>query len=158
MVKLLLKSGNVRANIINDDFPAIIQSNSFEYGDTNRDLIKLLLEYGADINTDNGIALVSAVEGDEVNLVQFLLENDAEVDENNSNVLYIAVQSGFMDVAKLLIEYGADPNTLDQSLLSDEARLLIKIVKEKITSDHSLLVKETRELIRKLGDTLVPTA
>lgn len=69
----------------------------------NMEMVKLLLEYGADVNAANPV--VGAAGSGNRELVELLLEHGAKVDG-----LYIAVREGHEEIVELLLENGADVN------------------------------------------------
>ena len=80
------------------------------------EVVKLLLENGADVNTNNDIgisALMAASSKGFVKVVKLLLEKGADVNaknDDNLTALIIASQTGHTEVAELLLEKGADVN------------------------------------------------
>lgn len=101
----------------------------------NQPLLELLLENGADINTQEGTsgktALHLAVETQERGLVQFLLQAGARVDArmlNGCTPLHLAVGRGLKNISSTLCEAGADsllrnvedetPQDLDEDLFT----------------------------------------
>ena len=86
-----------------------------------REIAKLLLKYGADVNvnSDYGISLAGrtplheAVEHGEKEICALLLEHDAEVnasDPKNETPLHVAAKEGYTEICGLLISNGADIN------------------------------------------------
>lgn len=112
IVKLCLDYG-VELKLINKYFPTFVYNNCYNERDGrenfHRDVIQLLLDYGADINANNGDALISVIESDYNNpdVVQFLLENGAKADVQNSKALRLAGNYQYIDTARLLIIHGA---------------------------------------------------
>jgi ankyrin repeat protein len=81
------------------------------------DIIKMLLDAGADINSPDGWALQHAAGEGHVDVVNLLLERGANVNacSSHSNMpqgtaLQAAVESGQSDIVDILLEHGADPN------------------------------------------------
>ena len=74
------------------------------------DIVKLLLEHGAD---DLGWALVLAILNRDDDIVKLLLKHDAIINDDdwayvfNKPPLIVAVEEGDMDMVKLLLEHGA---------------------------------------------------
>jgi ankyrin repeat protein len=81
-------------------------------GKNNVEALKLLLEYGANINARsgpyNGNALNYAAAQGAVEAVKFLLEHDSEIDIGapERNPLFSAANCGHLDVVKLLVATG----------------------------------------------------
>jgi len=80
-------------------------------GDVN--LVGLLLEYGADPDSDHGQALHIAATYGDIGMVAFLLDNGADIDRQSAfeqqTALHLASYKGHADVAGYLIEKGANP-------------------------------------------------
>jgi ankyrin repeat protein len=81
------------------------------------EIIKLLLDAGADINSADGWALQTAADQGHVDVVNLLLERGANVNTTTANpnmpkctALQAAVESGRGDIVDILLEHGADPN------------------------------------------------
>lgn len=85
----------------------------------DKEIVKLLLEHGADVNRQDYIAEISAlhfaVQNSSYELVKLLLDNHAEIeieDVNGNTPLSDAVfySKGKGEIIKLLLEHGADRN------------------------------------------------
>ncbi|KAJ7049829.1 ankyrin repeat-containing domain protein [Mycena amicta] len=80
------------------------------------DVVRLLLEYGADVNAQgrlNRNALQAASEGGHLNIVRLLLEHGADVNAQGGlygNSLQAASESAGGHLVRLLLEHGADVN------------------------------------------------
>ena len=78
------------------------------------EIVKRLVEMGADINAYGGIAgggpLNEAASEGQLEVVRYLLSRGAELDvsEPERNPLFGAIQEGRADIAKLLIDSGID--------------------------------------------------
>ena len=83
----------------------------------NKDLVKLLLQSGADINARGGeqqrtILMLSMLHGN-TSIVQYLLDEGASVntqDRKGDTALMLASSSGHSEIVRLLLNYGADIN------------------------------------------------
>ena len=109
IVQVLLTEYNLNSKMINNAlFDAV------HLGDI--DIAKLLIENGADINTQKEFGNTSlhlAVREKNFDLVKLLIEYGADVNiKNNADwtPLHWTASNGYYDVAKLLIENGADVN------------------------------------------------
>lgn len=82
--------------------------NASEIG--NLDLLRFLLENGANLSNDNGdnSALCTASVHGHVEIVQLLLENGANVHAGNDCALMWASGKGHIEIVQLLLENGAD--------------------------------------------------
>jgi len=83
------------------------------------DLLKLLIEFGADLNRPlnrfGETPLLRAVNSGEINLVRLLVENGANVTGTETPALVGAVANGNSAIFDYLIEHGADVNESDAS-------------------------------------------
>ncbi|KAJ6572468.1 hypothetical protein DFH09DRAFT_1312757 [Mycena vulgaris] len=79
-------------------------------------IMQLLLEHGADVNTQGGwygTALQVASAYGFVDLVRLLFQHGADVNAQggeNGTALQVALEHGHLDLARLLLEHGADVN------------------------------------------------
>lgn len=97
------------------------------------EIIKLLLEYGLDIDTQEKqpkssilykTALIEAVEQKDIPLIKFLLENGADPEHKSSaniSALEIARTSGDIEIVKLFLENVTDKNDLLFKVLSQRS-------------------------------------
>ncbi|KAJ7602548.1 ankyrin repeat-containing domain protein [Mycena polygramma] len=74
----------------------------------HEEVVRLLIEHGADVNADGGQALRAASKEGKTAVVGMLIEAGADVDANGSGALWTGSVSGNADVVKLLIAAGAD--------------------------------------------------
>ena len=92
----------------------------------NLDIVKILLDYGADIEavSKNAIAntpISAAAWGNHLDIVEYLLERGAKVDARNawgSTALRRAIDADRLLLAALLLKHGADPNVADNEGIS----------------------------------------
>ena len=83
------------------------------------EIVKLLLERGADVNITNHYSctvLVSASNEGNAEIVKLLLAHGADVNirnRSNRTALMCAASSGHTEIVKLLLEHGADVNMKD---------------------------------------------
>ena len=80
----------------------------------NTEVVKLLLDSGAKVNTKKGYrgvtTLFIAAQKGHVDVVKLLLESGSEIDMTDTEgitPLYVAAQEGHIEVAKCLIDYGS---------------------------------------------------
>ncbi|WUG43902.1 ankyrin repeat protein [Megavirus chiliensis] len=75
-------------------------------------IIKYLLESGADINTDNNKPLLNAIQAgnyqDNKLVIQYLIENNSNIHTDNNESLNLACNLGQLEIVKLLVTHGAD--------------------------------------------------
>ena len=74
----------------------------------NLEMIKILLEYGANIHVKNNRPLYHACDKEHLDIITFLIKNGANIHLNNDRVLREACKHGKINSVKLLIEHGAN--------------------------------------------------
>ena len=119
-VKLLLEIGiSVNVNYKQDyTHRNTMLIRASQNGD--KDIVKFLLENGADPNLFNAgenMALIYASENCDKDIAELLLEKNAKFDQQNSyktTPLLEASKNNCIEVVKLLLEKGADPNIQDK--------------------------------------------
>jgi len=79
--------------------------------------IKLALEKGADVHTNNDIPLVYASHYGHTEAVKVLLDNGADVHTHNNTALRYASSAGHTEVVKLLLDHGADVHARNNEAL-----------------------------------------
>ncbi len=80
-------------------------------------VVKYLVERGADIHTDNNIALSFASENGHLPVVKYLVKNKADIRADNDYALRHASEYGHLPVVKYLVERGADIHALNDDAL-----------------------------------------
>lgn len=101
MVRFLLDSGaNTGTALINSVFNLAVSLTRLEVMD-------VLLEYGANIQSDANFALRQAATAGSVATVAWLLAKGADIHERDDLALRLAAMCGHTDVIKLLIEAGS---------------------------------------------------
>lgn len=98
------------------ELPIIVAANK-----PHIDTIKMLLENGVDINSENKLGhtvLHKAAMKGHLELIKFLLEKGANVNGGSSSesVLECAIKTGSLLCVKLLVDSGADTANIDQDL------------------------------------------
>lgn len=81
------------------------------------DIVKLLLENGADVHFSQDYALVTASERGHTEIVKLLLKFGADVHAQNNFALRKASENGYSKVVKLLLKHGADAQERNNELL-----------------------------------------
>lgn len=76
------------------------------------DIIKYLVQNGADILTGESTLIIDAVESNRLDITEYLLENGIDVHYNDEMPLRIAINFNNLDMVKLLLNYGAEINDL----------------------------------------------
>ena len=79
-------------------------------------IVKTLLEYNADVNSQNGWALQTAAANGHIEIVDLLLNHGADVDAHTTHegmpqgtALQAAVEASNEDIVDLLLQHGANP-------------------------------------------------
>ena len=91
---------------ISQDFLKIAFIKQCEQGNT--EIVKFLLEHGADVHAKNDEALTYAAENGHTEIVKMLIENGAHVFADNNYAVRYAAKKGHTEIVKLLLEHGAD--------------------------------------------------
>ncbi|KAF5025075.1 hypothetical protein F66182_2844 [Fusarium sp. NRRL 66182] len=112
-VELLLRFG-ASADATGTDYGNALTAAAF---DGTMDIVTMLLDAGADVNSADGFALQYAAQQGHTDVVNLLLERGANVNalsthENmgQGTALQAAVEAGKMDIVDILLQHGADPN------------------------------------------------
>jgi ankyrin repeat protein len=96
-----------------------------KHGDEN--IIKLLLNYGANVNASNNNdenvlmhACIYYSHKNSINIFRLFLEHGADINGKtyNTNPLYSAIQSNNLDIVKELLNYGSDIDFIDKYIFS----------------------------------------
>src|SRR3990167_8398204 len=72
------------------------------------ELVKYLVEHGADIHIQDDYPLRSASENGKFDVVKYLVEHDADIHAEYDDALIVACQHGYIHIVKYLVENGAD--------------------------------------------------
>ncbi|OBS24987.1 hypothetical protein FPOA_05523 [Fusarium poae] len=112
-IELLLRYG-ASANATGEVYGNALTAAAF---DGRIDIVTMLLDAGADINSDKGFALQTAAAQDHIEVVKLLLERGAEINKvathdgmPEGTALQAAVERGNEEIVDVLLEHGADPN------------------------------------------------
>ena len=137
-IKILLNRVDVNKQIDNEvgDYTTSLKLAS-EKG--YLDLVKILLEHGADVNSTTGdydyTALMYASKYEHIKIVQILLKHGADVNIQNRNgftALIYASERGYSKIVGMLLEHGADINQLSNF---GENALMIAINQKYVSLD-----------------------
>jgi len=77
------------------------------------EVVKYLVEKGANIHADNNDSLRWAASNGHLEVVKYLVEQGADIHAENEKALRWAVRNGHLEVIKYLIEAGADVRKVD---------------------------------------------
>ena len=108
VVKYLVGEKNVSPNDV-----ALTRAVLFE----RKDIVKYLIEHGANVRAENDYALRWAARAGHFDLVKLLVEKGANIHAENDYALLWAVENGHFDIVKFLIEHGADISTYNNKPL-----------------------------------------
>lgn len=115
VIKLLLEYGaDIDAKTISGVIPL---TNALFVGNT--EIADWIIQQGADINTGDETALMTAVWHNRIDIVKFLIEKGADINHKRTtgeNALEWAVFNGYDDIAKLLLNAGAKRSFSDSFL------------------------------------------
>lgn len=92
------------------------------------DIVKYLLDNGADIHTENDKALREASAEGKIKVVRLLLERGADIHANNDQALRLAARGGHLQVVKRLLEYGANPLIFTEAELSKLNPMISEVI------------------------------
>jgi ankyrin repeat protein len=94
----------------------------------DKEMVQLLVENGADVNTVSGdeghTALAEAIGGGHYQVVAYLLDLGVNPNQTPSGLSLLAgaAQLGRPDLVELLLQHGADPNSQSHLSIFDETR------------------------------------
>jgi hypothetical protein len=136
LVKFLLENGKFKFNSIKDQFgnPILISLIKLNY----INLIKLLLDYGVDVNIEynNKTPIVLAVDYNNYDIIKLLIKYGADIHYNNGLAFNNAMtfrtftQNFKINVIELFLEYGINNNILNNNFVkSIEIHLNYDLVK-----------------------------
>jgi hypothetical protein len=77
------------------------------------EVVKYLVEQGADVHADNNHALRCSAKNGHLNIVEFLVEKGANIHIDNDYVLRHSAKNGNLELVKFLIEKGANIHICD---------------------------------------------
>ncbi|TGJ86147.1 hypothetical protein E0Z10_g2618 [Xylaria hypoxylon] len=113
-VELLLKTFQANPNATGEDYGNALTAAAY---DGTIDIVKMLLDNGADVNAPEGYAIQAAAAQGHYDVVQELLKRGADVNASTTNenftegtALQGAIESSQTEIVQLLLESGADPN------------------------------------------------
>ncbi len=96
--------------LINDSFKSACRNDHLN-------VVKYLVEKGADIHVNNEIALRNAIYYGNIDVIKFLVENGANIHILNNQPLVDSCSDGYLVVVKYLIEKGANIHSNDDEPL-----------------------------------------
>ena len=97
-------------------------------GNGQLDIIKCLVENGADIHAWEDYALRCACSYGQLDMVKYLIEKGANIHAYNDEALRYATGNGYLEIVEYLIEKGVKPQKLEHLMYMD----LLEISKNDI--------------------------
>jgi ankyrin repeat protein len=82
------------------------------------DVVKCLIAHGADVHSENDVALQCAASNGNLDVVEFLIAHGADIHVNNDYALRWASRNGNLDVIECLIKHGANIHASNDQALS----------------------------------------
>lgn len=115
LVRLLLENGaNVQSN---GAFVHKCTMNAHKLEHENTiEILKTLLDYGADVHAQNDLALLTATIYGNSRVVQFLLDNGANIDAFCHPNIKVNKKENYYSTIDILIDHGVDPHALGNFL------------------------------------------
>ena len=98
-------------NVNNNNSVVIASSNGYI------EIVKYLVENGADIHIFNNFALIQSSRYGYIEIVKYLVENGADIYAANNFALRLASKEGHIEVVKYLVENGANIYAENQGAL-----------------------------------------
>lgn len=106
----------------------------------NIDIIKFLIEFGADIHTEDNIVLRSACKFGRFNVIQFFVERGTDIHKFNEG-LFFACKHAHINIVKFLVEHGVDIHVDNDIALKVACKLgnyrIVKFIIEKGVDIHA---------------------
>lgn len=147
LVELLL--ANVAdVNMVNNegDTPLYYAVKGDDTGEIdNIDVVRLLIDRGADVNAKHGSILWIAARYGELEVIKLLLSHKA--DPNAALALHAAALSGNLEIIQILLANGADPTLKDNN---DKTPLdIIKGPEMSVYEDQAKIIKALKDAMQK---------
>jgi hypothetical protein len=80
------------------------------------DIVELLLAYGTNVHANEDESFIRSIENNRLDIAQLLLDYGANVHVNdNETIRYALSTEGSLDTVRFLVANGANPNVLDES-------------------------------------------
>jgi hypothetical protein len=99
------------------------------------EIVKYLIEHGANIHSVNDHALRFSAQKGHLEIVKYLIEHGANIHDKNDHALRLSAQKGHLEIVKYLIEHGADINVIKNNTTLD------KVIKDYIKTRNISLYK-----------------
>jgi len=113
--------------------------SSAERGNLN--IVKKMLEKGADIHAQDDEALITSTRKGHFNIVKYLVESGADIHAGIDRALIISAIGGHLDIVKYLVDNGAHVTARDNEALKYSAMMgFLEIVKYLIDNGADSLI------------------
>jgi ankyrin repeat protein len=97
----------------------------------NIEVVKHLVELGADIHSDDNSVLRYSVYNNHLEVVKYLVEQGADIHAGNNISLRVSAYKGYLEIVKYLVEQGANKtelnNEIKQQLTEDYINHILKL-------------------------------
>ena len=111
-------------------------------------LVKYLVENGADINSEDGLALLEAAEYGHLPVVKYLVENGVYINAEDGDALSLAAEKGNLPIVKYLVENGGDIHAQNnQALRLAAEKRHLEIVKYLVENGANIHAENDQALI-----------
>lgn len=107
------------------------------------EIVKLLLETQFHNNTD----LFIAIEGDNPKVLKLLLDAGGNVHYDNEAFLTSASQSNKPQMVKVLLEAGADPNKIDDTVISESPEVMNLLFAAGMSKSKEFYLEDNNEIL-----------
>jgi len=140
IVELLLQL-NINKKIINASLIEATEGNKLE-------IVKLLLNSGANIHINNDVIIILAVDTDNVELIEYLISRGANIHARNDKPLINAAFNGNLNAVKFLLDNGVDAQTQDnEALIKASLQKHLEVVKLLLQYGADIQAQNNKALI-----------
>ncbi len=133
MLKLLLDHCSINLSDSNNKLLYTIMLHVLE--NTNSKMVRMLLENGFDPNTNNGECLITVSDYGYVDLVKLFIEFGADVTHQDNQALYMAILNLNMDTVIVLLQNGADMTAINRRFEAHQNNKKKKFINLLIEND-----------------------
>lgn len=126
MLTLLLEYNNISMTDSNEILQSVMKS---AYDKNNYPIVKMLLEYGFDLNTLNYDWFILTITNNNLDIVKLLIEYGVNVTYQDNLALFTAIKYNHYDIIVLLLQNGANVNDINRRFSNQQDNNKIKIIK-----------------------------
>jgi len=136
-------------NIFDSPYDNYILFSSLEISSMNNDIdiIKLFINYGADVNYNNGSLMVWPIWNNNIPMLQLLIDNGFNVSVYDKILLEISYLSCNIEAVQLLIKYGANKNVINSDFLKDVPKIYVSILNIAIIFDIDYEIEHMNKFV-----------